>query len=178
MCNKCRKVVETKTKKKFDETKLNQIDHGWKQTNCICGKDIQEYYIFTDGTHEFTFGNICIHNTFSKTKACSITDKKCDICNVTVSYRYYKSHLLTKKHKHNLLKSKYRQCEKCDEYNIKLNASSRYKYCYGCYKEILNKNHKCSMCNKLMFNPKYDICYKCFNKKFENPYEFSDSDSE
>ena len=45
-------------------------------------------------------------------------------------------------------------------------------------KEILNKNHKCSMCNKLMFNPKYDICYKCFNKKFENPYEFSDSDSE
>lgn len=184
MCNHCRLIIESLTKKVFDpmdwdkykKSSKNIISHSSGNAKCICGVPIDYPFYISSTKYDMTIavGSTCVDTIFISNKSLYNDLRYCDVCD-----KYYKSctrllhHKKGKKHEQNLamileiqeeekriqrLSKKYKQCEKCNEWNI-------YKYrkrnhCKKCLKILCVD---CKIYDKNGIYPRCKICY--FKKK-------------
>lgn len=176
----------------FDELIIDD-DNKDVTVTCICGHRISHVYENTNKItgQKVIQGSCCIHTTFSidemKNKADMYT---CDICDKTIKRCSISSHNKSKKHLNNvknignkvikeinnivdvkeevldemITKHKYKQCQDCNQYNIKKNNWKT--VCISCFRK--SKGIKqCGECNLYKKIGGYDICYTCNMKKYD-----------
>lgn len=173
----------------------NALNDNYKINKCICGVNIKKMYVIKNDKRQVfvVLGAECIKSYKYKlfkddhvvVKFVENSKKYyCNLCDKTMASTSKKTHIESNKHLElvnyeakkkkakealNKLKSKFRKCKYCNDYNIEAKSKQSITACSECAKTYVFWTKKCNKCKCGMSKHNYDTykgtCYKCSDIK-------------